>query len=106
LLALAAGGRTSKMRFGHRGINQPVLELVTGRVSITTQNHGYMVDPDTIPAGYVVTHTNLNDGSVEGIAHVTLPVWGVQWHPEAHPGPSDTQQLFANFLGSMEVARA
>lgn len=106
LLALAAGGRTSKMRFGHRGINQPVLELATGRVSITTQNHGYMVDPDTIPAGYVVTHTNLNDGSVEGIAHATMPVWGVQWHPEAHPGPSDTKQLFANFLGSMEVARA
>jgi carbamoyl-phosphate synthase small subunit len=106
LLALAAGGRTSKMRFGHRGINQPVLELATGRVSITTQNHGYMVDPDSIPAGYVVTHSNLNDGSVEGLAHATLPVWGVQWHPEAHPGPSDTQQLFSRFLGSMEVARA
>jgi carbamoyl-phosphate synthase small subunit len=106
LLALAAGGRTSKMRFGHRGINQPVLELATGRVSITTQNHGYMVDPDSIPAGYVVTHSNLNDGSVEGIAHVTSPVWGVQWHPEAHPGPSDTRQLFANFLRPMGVAHA
>jgi carbamoyl-phosphate synthase small subunit len=94
------------MRFGHRGINQPVLELATGRVSITTQNHGYMVDPESIPAGYVVTHSNLNDGSVEGIAHVTLPVWGVQWHPEAHPGPCDTQQLFDRFLGAMEVAHA
>jgi carbamoyl-phosphate synthase small subunit len=106
LLALAGGGSTSKMRFGHRGINQPVLEVATGRVSITTQNHGYMVDPDSIPAGYVVTHTNLNDGSVEGIAHASLPVWGVQWHPEAHPGPVETQRLFERFLGAMEVAHA
>jgi carbamoyl-phosphate synthase small subunit len=98
LLALAAGGRTHKMRFGHRGINQPVLEHATGRVSITTQNHGYVVDGDKIPSGYIVTHTNLNDGTVEGMAHVTRPVWGVQWHPEAHPGPADTRRLFDAFL--------
>ncbi|MEA2572929.1 MAG: carbamoyl-phosphate synthase small subunit [Chloroflexia bacterium] len=106
LLALAAGGQTSKMRFGHRGINQPVLEVATGRVSITTQNHGYMVEPGSIPAEYVVTHTNLNDGSIEGIAHVSRPVWGVQWHPEAHPGPADTRRLFDRFLQSREVANA
>ena len=106
LLALAAGGRTSKMRFGHRGINQPVLEVATGRVSITTQNHGYMVEPGSIPADYAVTHTNLNDGSIEGIAHVSRPVWGVQWHPEAHPGPTDTRQMFDRFLMSREVAHA
>ncbi|MDQ3705901.1 MAG: glutamine-hydrolyzing carbamoyl-phosphate synthase small subunit [Chloroflexota bacterium] len=106
LLSLAAGGRTSKMRFGHRGINQPVLEVATGRVSITTQNHGYMVEPGSIPAEYVVTHTNLNDGSIEGIAHVSRAVWGVQWHPEAHPGPADTRQLFDRFLQSREVAHA
>jgi carbamoyl-phosphate synthase small subunit len=102
LLALAAGGRTSKMRFGHRGINQPVLEVATGRVSITTQNHGYMVEPGSIPADYAVTHTNLNDGSIEGIAHVSRPIWGVQWHPEAHPGPMDTRQLFDRFLHARE----
>jgi carbamoyl-phosphate synthase small subunit len=106
LLSLAAGGRTSKMRFGHRGINQPVLEVATGRVSITTQNHGYMVEPGSIPAQYVVTHTNLNDGSIEGIAHVSRPVWGVQWHPEAHPGPADTRYLFDRFLQSREVEHA
>ncbi|MDQ5825269.1 MAG: glutamine-hydrolyzing carbamoyl-phosphate synthase small subunit [Chloroflexota bacterium] len=106
LLSLAAGGLTSKMRFGHRGINQPVLEVATGRVSITTQNHGYMVEPGSIPAEYVVTHTNLNDGSIEGIAHVSRPMWGVQWHPEAHPGPADTRHLFDRFLQSREVAHA
>jgi carbamoyl-phosphate synthase small subunit len=98
LLALAAGGRTVKMRFGHRGINQPVLETATGRMSVTTQNHGYMVDPSSIPAGYTVTHTNLNDNTVEGIAHISRPVWGVQWHPEAHPGPYDTLPMFEKLL--------
>jgi carbamoyl-phosphate synthase small subunit len=100
LLALAAGGRTVKMRFGHRGINQPVLETATGRMSVTTQNHGYMVDPSSIPAGYTVTHTNLNDNTVEGIAHISRPVWGVQWHPEAHPGPYDTLQMFEKLVVS------
>lgn len=98
LLALAARASTTKMRFGHRGINQPVLETDTGRVSITTQNHGYMVDPQSLPPEYRVTHINLNDQTVEGIAHVSKPVSGVQWHPEAHPGPSDTRHLIDQFL--------
>lgn len=102
LLALAAGGSTRKMRFGHRGVNQPVLELATGRLAITTQNHGYMVDAEMIPTDYKITHTNLNDGTVEGIAHVSKPVWGVQWHPEAHPGPGDTRSLTDRFLATIE----
>jgi carbamoyl-phosphate synthase small subunit len=102
LLALAAGGRTSKMRFGHRGINQPVLELDTGRVSITTQNHGYMVDSGTLPTEYRLSHTNLNDGTVEGFEHTARPVWGVQWHPEAHPGPTDTRPMFWKFMSAVE----
>jgi carbamoyl-phosphate synthase small subunit len=101
LLALAVGGSTSKMRFGHRGINQPVLEIETGRVAITTQNHGYMVDAGSLPPDYRVTHTNLNDGTVEGIAHVERPIWAVQWHPEAYPGPTDTTGLIDRFLGTI-----
>lgn len=102
LLALAAGGRTHKMRFGHRGLNQPVLETATGHVSITTQNHGYVVDPDATPPDYVITHTNLNDGTVEGIAHRSKPVWGVQWHPEASPGPTDTRGVISRLLQAAE----
>ncbi len=106
LLTLAAGGRTIKMRFGHRGVNQPVLDLDTGRVAVTTQNHGYVVDGAAIPPGYRVTHTNLNDGTVEGIAHLTRPIWGVQWHPEAHPGPTDTRYLLDRFLAATEAIYA
>ncbi|MDQ6694025.1 MAG: glutamine-hydrolyzing carbamoyl-phosphate synthase small subunit [Chloroflexota bacterium] len=103
LLALAAGARTTKMRFGHRGTNQPVLDVKTGRVAITTQNHGYIVDAASLSPEYRVTHTNLNDGTVEGIAHVEKAVWGVQWHPEAHPGPMDTRWLIDEFLSICEV---
>ncbi|HUP28322.1 MAG TPA: glutamine-hydrolyzing carbamoyl-phosphate synthase small subunit [Chloroflexia bacterium] len=106
LLGLASGATTSKMKFGHRGVNQPVLETATGRLSVTTQNHGYMVEPSSIPADYLVTHTNLNDGSVEGIAHRERPVWGVQWHPEAHPGPTDTQGIIDRFVTVVEAQRA
>ncbi len=102
LLALAAGGSTHKMRFGHRGLNQPVLETDTGRVAITTQNHGYVVDPESLPPEYRITHTNLNDGTVEGIAHISRPVWSVQWHPEAYPGPTDTRLLINRFISAAE----
>ncbi|MBF6612143.1 MAG: glutamine-hydrolyzing carbamoyl-phosphate synthase small subunit [Chloroflexi bacterium] len=104
LIALAAGGRTTKMRFGHRGINQPVLETATGRMSITTQNHGYTVDPASLPPDFYITHTNLNDGTVEGLAHRSRPIWGVQWHPEAFPGPTDTHGLIESFLAAASNA--
>jgi carbamoyl-phosphate synthase small subunit len=106
LLALAAGGRTHKMRFGHRGANQPVLEHDTGRLYLTTQNHGYVVDAASLPADYRVTHTNLNDGTVEGLAHISLPIWGVQWHPEACPGPTDSRGLFDRFLETVDQGRS
>ncbi len=101
LLALAAGATTHKMPFGHRGANQPVLELSTKRLYLTTQNHGYVVDAASVPPDYRVTHTNLNDGSVEGLAHVSRRVWGVQWHPEASPGPTDSYGLFDRFIASI-----
>lgn len=107
LLAQALGGRTFKMAYGHRGINQPVLDHGTGRVIVTTQNHGYAVDPASLPPSVQITHTNLNDGTVEGLAHRHLPVWGVQWHPEAHPGPADSDYLFDRLLArTLEVACA
>ncbi|MEO5951332.1 MAG: glutamine-hydrolyzing carbamoyl-phosphate synthase small subunit, partial [Chloroflexia bacterium] len=101
LLALAGGATTHKMPFGHRGANQPVMEVDTKRLYLTTQNHGYVVDADSIPADYRVTHINLNDGSVEGLAHVSKRVWGVQWHPEASPGPTDSYGLFDRFMASI-----
>jgi carbamoyl-phosphate synthase small subunit len=97
LLGLAFGGKTYKLKFGHRGANQPVLNKRTGRVEITTQNHGFAVDPDTLPADVEVTHINLNDNTVEGIRHKTLPVFGVQYHPEASAGPHDSHYLFGEF---------
>src|SRR5947209_5266516 len=89
LLALAAGGRTYKLKFGHRGANHPVQDTVTGRAFVTTQNHGYAVDPDSLPSDLVVSHRNLNDGTVEGLRHRTLPMRSVQFHPEGAPGPRD-----------------
>ena len=97
LLAHAFGGSTFKLKFGHRGGNQPVKDLRSGRISITSQNHGFAVDPDSLPPEIEVTHVNLNDGTVEGICHRTLPVFSVQYHPEAAPGPNDASYLFEEF---------
>ncbi|MGZ4107464.1 MAG: carbamoyl phosphate synthase small subunit [Tumebacillaceae bacterium] len=98
LLALAFGGATEKMKFGHRGSNHPVKELKTGKVYITSQNHGYTVNENKLPSMLEVTHRNVNDGTVEGLQHKTLPVFSVQYHPEACPGPQDARVLFERFL--------
>jgi len=103
ILALALGAKTYKMKFGHHGGNQPVLEVDTGRVSITSQNHGFAVDSESLPADLRVTHINLNDRTVEGFAHRELPIFSVQYHPEASPGPHDAEPLFARFVDSMKT---
>jgi carbamoyl-phosphate synthase small subunit len=103
LLGLAMGGKTYKLKFGHRGANQPVKNLLNGKVEITTQNHGFCVDMGTLPAGQVeVTHINLNDQSLEGMRHRRLPVFSVQYHPEASAGPHDAAYLFDEFITLME----
>ena len=97
LMALAAGGSTYRLKFGHRGHNQPCLDLSSGRGVITSQNHGYAVDEQSLPSGWQVLFRNLNDDSVEGIKHATKPFFAVQFHPEACPGPTDTAYLFETF---------
>lgn len=97
LLALAMGGKTYKLKFGHRGANQPVLNKVTGQVEITTQNHGFAVDIESLPRDVELTHINLNDQTVEGIRHNKIPVFSVQYHPEASAGPHDSSYLFEEF---------
>ena len=99
ILGLAFGGRTYKLKFGHRGGNQPVKDLRTDRVYISSQNHGFAVDPKSLEGtGFAVTHVNLNDGTCEGVVHRELPVMSVQYHPEAHPGPHDNTYLFSEFV--------
>lgn len=99
ILGLAVGGKTYKMKFGHRGGNQPVKNLLTGEIEITSQNHGYAVDIDSIPNGqFIATHINLNDNTLEGMAHSRYPVFSVQYHPEASPGPHDSHYLFQRFI--------
>ncbi len=102
LLALALGAKTYKMERGHRGANQPVKDLATGRVEITSQNHGFAVDPQTLPATAQVTHVSLFDGSNEGLACSDRPAFSVQYHPEASPGPSDSHYLFKRFTAMIE----
>ena len=102
LLGLAFGGKTYKLRFGHRGANQPVLDKRTGKVEITSQNHGFAVDAATLPNDVEVTHINLNDQTIEGIRHKVHPAFGVQYHPEAAAGPHDSHYLFTEFLQMMQ----
>jgi len=105
ILALALGARTYKLKFGHRGANQPVKELSTGKVDITAQNHGFAVDDKSLGKRARVTHVNLNDGTVEGLEVLDAPAYSVQYHPEASPGPHDARPLFARFVRLMEQAR-
>jgi len=102
LLGHAFGGRTFKLKFGHRGANQPVLDLATGRVEITAQNHGFAVDEASLPSEIVVTHRHLSDDTVEGLRHTRLPVFSLQHHPEGSPGPHDARGAFGKFVRMME----
>jgi carbamoyl-phosphate synthase small subunit len=101
LLALACGAKTFKLKFGHRGANQPVMDLSTGKVEITSQNHGFAVDEATLPPDLEVTHRNLNDGTIEGLRHRTVAAASVQYHPEAAAGPHDSAYLFGRFRDMM-----
>jgi carbamoyl-phosphate synthase small subunit len=106
IMGLACGGKTFKLKFGHRGANHPVKNLETGQVEITSQNHGFCLEPDLFENGdFVQTHVNLNDGTVEGFRHRERPVLSVQYHPEASPGPHDSHYLFEEFVSMMRAHR-
>jgi carbamoyl-phosphate synthase small subunit len=102
ILGLALGGKTFKLKFGHRGGNQPVKDLETGKVEITSQNHGFAVDANSLPSDVSVNRINLNDQTVEGMRHKRKPIFCVQYHPEASPGPHDSNPLFAEFRKLVE----
>ncbi len=103
LLGEAFGGSTYKLKFGHRGGNQPIKDLTSGRIEITSHNHGFAVDAASLPAEVEVTHINLNDQTVAGLRHRRLPIFSVQYHPESAPGPHDSEYLFERFVGLMEA---
>ena len=102
LFGLALGGKTYKLKFGHHGGNHPIKNLETGKVEITAQNHNFNVDPDSLPKDVAVTHVNLNDNTLAGLKHKTDPMFSVQYHPEASPGPHDSHYLFKDFRRMME----
>ena len=106
ILARALGGKTFKLKFGHRGANQPVKDLRTGRIAITSQNHGYAVDPASLPSDVEVTHINLNDGTVAGLRHSKHQAFSVQYHPEASPGPHDADYFFAEFAKEVAASKS
>jgi carbamoyl-phosphate synthase small subunit len=106
LLALSQGAKTEKLHYGHRGANQPVLEKDTGRVYVTSQNHGYAVMGDTLPDTARVSFINCNDGSCEGVAYSNMPAYSVQFHPEASAGPLDTGWMFDKFIGMIEEGKS